>query len=748
MYKIFVNGKRTELETVAVSAHPFNRVWPGKQREPSQSETAYMLRVFGEGELTLEIETDAPVSSAVVRPLSKKVPISFSSHKVSISVPRNGKYAIEINGRRYAIHLLYQRPVDDTAFPSPTYDFGEGHHHVGLLRLKSGDTVRIARNAVVHGSLLAVDAHDVTVYGEGVLCGDWEKRTERHGDLGFDDENLFDPTRIHTYGGIRAYRCKNVSLRGVTVTDTASYAISFFATEGIEIDDVNVLGLWKYNCDGIDFFNSSNITVRDCFIRSFDDSMCMKGLTAFSDQNTENAQVSNCVFWCDWGKNIDIGLATAAKEIKNIVWQDCDIIHNSGICIAISNGQWADVHDISFQNIRVEYATDTETPVLQASDTQTYQTAGHPHLPRLISITDTRRAWQGNISYEDERTKIRNVTIDGLSVTMEKGIDKLPDISINKTTQSSVFENIVIKNVFVNGEEKDAGTQRGRDRNMIFENLGLCGGKLPRMNFSGHDGAYKSENVLISNFYFNGEPIIGEFAENKTDPYAQMAKNTVHAQGQLTRSNSIKFDFPDNNGIRVMFVGNSITLHGRRPQIGWHHEWGMAASAKELDYVHLLETNIKKLDPEAAFCICQVAEWERRYKEGSTILSRYAAARDFGADLIILRFVENVPKDGYESDTFLRELDALVNYLNQTGAAKLIITTGFWKHPGDNDIRRYAGQKGIPCVELGDLGENEQMKAIGLFEHNGVANHPGDKGMMEIASRITKAIAKEKDWLR
>ncbi len=81
MYKILVNGKRTELETVAVSAHPFNRVWPGKQREPSQSETAYMLRIFGEGELTLEIETDAPVSSAVVRPLSKKVPISFSSIK-------------------------------------------------------------------------------------------------------------------------------------------------------------------------------------------------------------------------------------------------------------------------------------------------------------------------------------------------------------------------------------------------------------------------------------------------------------------------------------------------------------------------------------------------------------------------------------------------------------------------------------------------------------------------------------------
>ena len=196
-----------------------------------------------------------------------------------------------------------------------------------------------------------------------------------------------------------------------------------------------------------------------------------------------------------------------------------------------------------------------------------------------------------------------------------------------------------------------------------------------------------------------------------------------------------------------MFVGNSITLHGIRPQIGWYHEWGMAASAKDKDYVHLLEANIKQLDPNAAFCICQVAEWERRYKEGSSVLSQYEAARAFNADLIVLRFIENVPKDGYESDTFLRELDALVNYLNGTGKAKLFITTGFWKHPGDNDIRTYAKEKGIPCVELGDLGENEQMKAIGLFEHKGVANHPGDKGMMAIASRIMEAILQENDWL-
>ncbi len=455
MYKVLVNGIITEPEKITVSAHPFNRIWPGKQRDPAQSESAYMLRVFGEGELKIEIETDFPILDAVVRPLSKNIPIEIAHQRVCISIPRNGKYSIEIGGRQYAIHLLYQKSTDGTELPPPTYHFGAGHHYVGLIKLKSGDSVHISRDAVVHGSLLAVDVRDITVYGDGILCGDWENRTKRHGDIGIDDENTFQPEDIHTYGGIRSYRCNNISIRGITVTDTASYAISFFATDGITIDNVNVLGLWKYNCDGIDFFNSSNITVKDCFIRSFDDSMCMKGLTAFSYMNTENARVSNCVFWCDWGKNIDIGLASACKEIKNIVWENCDIIHNSAICIAISNGQWADVHDIVYKNINIEYAKSTEPPILQSSDDQVYEANGCIKVPTLIHITDSRRNWQGNLSYDDDRTKIRNILIDNINVIMEEGIEKIPSILVEKKTQKSVFENINIQNVFVNGKKSE-----------------------------------------------------------------------------------------------------------------------------------------------------------------------------------------------------------------------------------------------------------------------------------------------------
>ena len=81
-----------------------------------------------------------------------------------------------------------------------------------------------------------------------------------------------------------------------------------------------------------------------------------------------------------------------------------------------------------------------------------------------------------------------------------------------------------------------------------------------------------------------------------------------------------------------------------------------------------------------------------------------------------------------------------MNYLNPSGNAKVIVTTGFWHHPGDEALKDFADEKGYPLVKLGELGEQDEMKAIGLFAHEGVANHPGDLGMKVMAERIFSAV--------
>lgn len=226
-----------------------------------------------------------------------------------------------------------------------------------------------------------------------------------------------------------------------------------------------------------------------------------------------------------------------------------------------------------------------------------------------------------------------------------------------------------------------------------------------------------------------------------TEQFEQLQKNTVAAKNQLSDSEHVFFFPATEPGLHVLFVGNSITLHGIKDDIGWHRRCGMAASCVEKDYVHLLMNKIRDTHPLASFCICQASEWERQYKNGEEVFDLYADAQSFSSDIIVLRIVENCPSQDFDPSLFKTNLKKLLLYLDPGGQAKIILTTAFWHHPGDTIIEELARETGLPLVTLGDLGEQDKMKAIGQFDHSGVANHPGDLGMATIAERIYAAMS-------
>lgn len=224
----------------------------------------------------------------------------------------------------------------------------------------------------------------------------------------------------------------------------------------------------------------------------------------------------------------------------------------------------------------------------------------------------------------------------------------------------------------------------------------------------------------------------------------QLEKNTVKAENQLKDNDYIRFHIPENAGLRVMFVGNSITLHGINHDIGWHNVWGMAASAEEKDYVHVMMDAIRSAHSNAAFCICQGSQWEVNYRNGTEVFPRYEIAREFDADIIILRLVENTKVTAEDRELFIDQYGKMVDFLNRSGRAKIVITSGFWYHPADAFIEEFAKSRDLPFVKLGDLGEQDCMRATGLFEHSGVAAHPGDLGMKNIADRILDCMRQNK----
>ena len=214
--------------------------------------------------------------------------------------------------------------------------------------------------------------------------------------------------------------------------------------------------------------------------------------------------------------------------------------------------------------------------------------------------------------------------------------------------------------------------------------------------------------------------------------------NDVPAVGQLKGSDCISFETTENADIKLLFLGNSITRHGKAENLGWCGDWGMAASSKENDYVHKLISKFCQKGIKVSVCIANLSDWERT-RNMDSLFTKYLSALRFNADYVIVRLGENACPDKYLSE-FELCYGELTDLFSRNGA-KIVLTDLFWEYePFDNFVAELAKARGYAFAEIHDLGNDDEMKAIGKFSHNGVAVHPGDKGMAEIAERIFRVL--------
>ena len=218
-----------------------------------------------------------------------------------------------------------------------------------------------------------------------------------------------------------------------------------------------------------------------------------------------------------------------------------------------------------------------------------------------------------------------------------------------------------------------------------------------------------------------------------------LQKNDVPATNQVKKNVFVH----ENSGIRILFAGNSITKHSPRPAMGWLNDCGMAASDIDHDYVHLLLSKIREYDKNAAWAIAQVGGYEANLFNGAKPGDHHSEAADFDADIIIMFYGANTPKeyDTMENPprTFGDAYEEMRNFLDKSGKARVIHCQGFYVRPKlDKEKIKICEKYGDTWVSLGDIGTRE--------ETHGRFNHPSDLGMQIIAEKLwekTEPIIKE-----
>lgn len=196
---------------------------------------------------------------------------------------------------------------------------------------------------------------------------------------------------------------------------------------------------------------------------------------------------------------------------------------------------------------------------------------------------------------------------------------------------------------------------------------------------------------------------------------------------------------------KILFLGNSITLHAPAPQIGWTVDWGMAASAREKDHVHvLLDRVAREAGGVPRSMVRNIADLERRqtdYNVAEALKDELA----FEADVVIVAIGENAPalKTDADRKRFADTLHNLLAELARHGHPKIFVRSQFWPD-AENDklLKQACDAAGGVFVDLGKVAADPKNAARSerQIAHEGVAGHPGDRGMAAIAEELWGAM--------
>lgn len=201
--------------------------------------------------------------------------------------------------------------------------------------------------------------------------------------------------------------------------------------------------------------------------------------------------------------------------------------------------------------------------------------------------------------------------------------------------------------------------------------------------------------------------------------------------------------------INFWVIGNSISIHGICEY--WWGLWGMGASCKENDFVHLIADTLSKNHP-TNFDVINFFQWETMHYDRSEALALLDKFNGKNYDFIIIQLGENI----HNIDTLESDFKALINYVKNKICAhsKIIVTGQFfsWRNDAiDNIKRKVCAETGSYFVDLQDIQTADYCVGLGcevfdeygnrhVINHKGVAIHPNDKAMKVYAEKILKLV--------
>ena len=301
------------------------------------------LEASGAVKLIVRVHDGRDLSNMMIQPAGAPVAARhIDAHAVELSVARPCKFTVEPDDNRVAPLFVFinppERDVPDENAPG-VVAFGPGIHRIpgDVLNLKDGQTLYVKRGAVLQAAVRATGSN-VRICGRGVIDG-----------------SIFPHTwgrKGPQYAFVNFFKCKDLVMEDVTLLGSFHWTIYPEGCDRVAIRNVKLCGDRCCNDDGIDPSNTRDLTIDDCFFRTQDDGVAVKGIQ-MENGPCERISVTNSIFWCDFARIVCIGHESRAPYMSDIRFIDNDVLHYVRPLLLVEPGDDMPVSNVVFRNVRI-----------------------------------------------------------------------------------------------------------------------------------------------------------------------------------------------------------------------------------------------------------------------------------------------------------------------------------------------------------------------------------------------------------
>jgi len=381
------------------------------------------------GPVVVRIVSKQSLENVVIRPQSSGIqPTLLDDHTLELTLDRPHKLSIEPDGKKAPL-LLFANPLEISVPKSDDEGviyFGPGVHKPEKIVLNSNQTLYLAGGAVVKAEVLA-QGNNIRICGRGILDGsDWEWRKGPVGNL------------------IAIRNSADVEINGITLRGSSHWTIVPKNCQRVTIRNVKLCNSRVQNDDGINPCNSQDVLITDCFIRSDDDCVALKGLD-FSAPNSdvERITVENSVLWCDRARIFLLGHESRAAFMRNVTLRNLDIIHFSMTAFLLEPGEDMRLESITAENIRIHGEGQKELIRLRPVVNQ-YM---HKKVPgfiqgvrfRNVTLEGKPGEYLVQIEGADTEHDVRDVSFENVSIMGSRLTEGSSGVRIGKHTENVRF---------------------------------------------------------------------------------------------------------------------------------------------------------------------------------------------------------------------------------------------------------------------------------------------------------------------